>query len=739
MTWPLAAHLDTAASDLGDPILNAWIIDWDCHALLHAPLRIFDAPAFYPSKYPLAYSENMIGIALAVLPLHVFGASALTKYNVALLLGYAFSAWAGFLLARLVTRNNLAAFVAGLLYGFVPYKLEHLAHIQIIWSAWPALTFAAIVAYRRTASWRNVALLASTFVFAAITNIYFFLFTGAAAALTFVLIAVAERRDRAFWLRLAASLAIAALVLVPILRPYSEVSKTYNMRRGAGESRGASAMPLDWLMTSERSRLYGPLIDRDLVQPERGLFPGLLLPFFSLGAFLLIPRRRDDVAPAAARKPPRWLDAIIVLLALLTYFGMIVPSSGAFGTATNPAMLLTIAIVARLAIKLPRSLGEGNLRTAIASSRFPLELWIAALWIVIGVLGSFGMRTFFHNFLFHHLPGFRATRVPPRWAIIAYSGLAVWAAAAIAQLRPKRRFAALQIAALLVVLALIDVWPHVRWEHALTAQAPVDRWIASEKPGPFFLIPANRFDAIYDGLLRNTTHHQPMFNGLSGFEPPLHRELRDHTLSDNSLDLLERNGCRYVIVRPEWAGFEALAIFAWLQQHIADGRLAFVRRFDYGPSGDWVFALTHVEKNWIRFRPPPSRDGAGFTEDEELARLLDGKQTYSGVTFGRVFQPRIYSAASGPLTVAGRALSPHGIREVNVLVDNDRFRYPATLFADAATSAGYPWYPATPKPSFTVTIPKRPRGVWRYTDVQVEIVDGRGEKTLLHDIPITWR
>ena len=39
MTWPLATHLSTAVPDLGDPLLNAWIVDWVCHALTHAPLQ----------------------------------------------------------------------------------------------------------------------------------------------------------------------------------------------------------------------------------------------------------------------------------------------------------------------------------------------------------------------------------------------------------------------------------------------------------------------------------------------------------------------------------------------------------------------------------------------------------------------------------------------------------------------------------------------------------------------------
>src|SRR5437763_10629968 len=112
MTWPLAIRLNTAVADLGDPILNVFIIDWDCHALLHAPLSIFNPPVFHPAKYPLAYSENMIAIAAAVLPFHAAGVPPIGVYNIAVLLGLALSAYAGYVLARMVA-GEMPALIAG--------------------------------------------------------------------------------------------------------------------------------------------------------------------------------------------------------------------------------------------------------------------------------------------------------------------------------------------------------------------------------------------------------------------------------------------------------------------------------------------------------------------------------------------------------------------------------------------------------------------------------------------------
>ncbi|HMC21942.1 MAG TPA: hypothetical protein VKL19_08855, partial [Thermoanaerobaculia bacterium] len=72
-TWPLAIRLSTGTSDLGDPLLNTWIVDWDMYAATHSVSNIFQAPIFYPGKYPLAYSENLFGIAIVALPFYLAG------------------------------------------------------------------------------------------------------------------------------------------------------------------------------------------------------------------------------------------------------------------------------------------------------------------------------------------------------------------------------------------------------------------------------------------------------------------------------------------------------------------------------------------------------------------------------------------------------------------------------------------------------------------------------------------
>jgi hypothetical protein len=92
----------------------------------------------------------------------------------------------------------------------------------------------------------------------------------------------------------------------------------------------------------------------------------------------------------------------------------------------------------------------------------------------------------------------------------------------------------------------------------------------------------------------------------------------------------------------------------------------------------------------------------------------------------------------GPMTISGWAMSPYGVREVNVLIDSGRRRVTAGLFARKDVSDLYPWYPQTPKPAFATRL-RRPKGVPVETNVQIEIVDGRGQRTLLPDVLVVWR
>jgi hypothetical protein len=246
-------------------------------------------------------------------------------------------------------------------------------------------------------------------------------------------------------------------------------------------------------------------------------------------------------------------------------------------------------------------------------------------------------------------------------------------------------------------------------------------------------------EVMYPYALRATVHHQKTFNGISSFEPPVHWQLRSVPLGTKWLDILESYSCRFLLFRPDWTlQTERDETFAFLRAAMAEGRLVFLRRFDHGMHGDWLFALPRIDPDWERHRPPAEPNAAGFTPAEELARLLNNQPTYNGSLFGNIETPGSNESVSGTLQVKGWALSPHGIRSVTVLVDSARHRIPAMLVERPDASGMFPWYPRTPRPGFVASIPK-PRGVGSETDVQVEVVDGSGAVLRLPDVLVNWK
>lgn len=340
---------------------------------------------------------------------------------------------------------------------------------------------------------------------------------------------------------------------------------------------------------------------------------------------------------------------------------------------------------------------------------------LGASWALLGFIGSLGLRTPFYRALFDFVPGFRAIRVPARFANIAYVGLAMLIAVAAAHLSQRRRW----VGAVIAIALVIDLQANVRWYMAPTNVRAVDEWAASARPPAILELPFTEQDAEYEVLLRATAHHRPIVNGVSGFAPPEYRRLvalaRDW--SPELMPELRRIGVSHLIVRGNAAD---APMKRWLGAMLDRGDIGFVQRFaDTSGSGDWLF-----------------RVGAR-ADSPEVRAMLAGRNTYNAATFGALTSP-ISRAAKGPVTFRGVAISPYGVKAVNLLFNAGAIRIPAVTKPEPSISRSVPWYDATTRPSFELTIPSRPRGVHIHTDVQVEIIDGRGGRTLLDDRWLDW-
>jgi hypothetical protein len=226
----------------------------------------------------LALSEHLAGIGFLATPLQLVGASAVTAYNVALILSFALSAFFAFLLARQIVDREagvwirrMAGVCAGLAYGFAPYRAGQLAHLQVLTSQWMPLALLAMHLYLAGGRRRWLTLLAGAWIVQALSNGYYFLFFPVLVGLWlawFVDWRHAWRRG----LAIAATVIAASLLLVPVLLKYAAVHRALGLARTRGEMTLFSATPASFLHTSGMLVFWPSSAARNT---EDFLFPGI--------------------------------------------------------------------------------------------------------------------------------------------------------------------------------------------------------------------------------------------------------------------------------------------------------------------------------------------------------------------------------------------------------------------------------------------------------------------------------
>ena len=297
MTWPLAPNLATAVAHPGDPFINSWILDWEWYALAHRGAALFHGNIFHPLPYTIAFSENMLGILMVMLPMFIAGAPILVIYNSAVLLGFALSGYAMALLGRRLTGSVGAGIVAGIFFAFVPWRFTHLTHLQHLWTLWLPLLLLALLRLREKPTAGNAALFAGAFVMNGLTNLHWLAFGSVAIAGAFLILTFfrGEETKRAAALGIAA-MAVGSAALVPVLVPYWKAGKLYGLRGDAGETLEYSSTLHGWTVASLHNRLWGPLTNDGSTNPEHWAFPGALVLVLALVGIVFAMKRERAIA-----------------------------------------------------------------------------------------------------------------------------------------------------------------------------------------------------------------------------------------------------------------------------------------------------------------------------------------------------------------------------------------------------------------------------------------------------------
>jgi hypothetical protein len=606
-TWPLVRGPGRdVAWDLGDSILNMWIVAWDCEQLkaivsgdVGRIATFFDTNIFYPEPLTLAYSDHLIAQAIQIFPIYVASGNPILCYNLLFLSTIVLSGLGMYLLVRELTGHALAAFVAGLVFAFAPYRLAQSSHLQVLSSQWMPFVLYGLTRYFSTRRVRPLVGASAALVAQNLSSGYYLLFFAPFAALYALWDSWRHGllRDRRTWMHLCVAGAGVAIVTAPFLLPYAAIRD--EVSRTGFEVGRYSADVYSYATAFPEQRIWGRLMQA-FPKGEGELFPGavpLLLALIGILAWResrapyadpigFAPQARlapqEKSAPqVSSSRAPRWIIVVLVIAAILHATAAIVVllirrvtiDLGLFTLRMTDIsqLLLRAAIAYGLALFLSPGLRSRTAAFMRSRGFFVLAL-LATAWLSLGpspeALGRPINLASPYRLLFEYVPGFGGLRVPARFAMVGALMLAVLAGYGASVLARGRigRVVLLALAAVFLLEAthvpftVNAMTPTTRYnlpEPRLyrPARAPVIyKEVAQRAPGSVLVeLPLGYADFDLRAMYYSLVHHRPLLNGYSGFftvdykrlelvvsELPRHPEV--------TLDALRARGATHAIV-----------------------------------------------------------------------------------------------------------------------------------------------------------------------------------------------
>jgi hypothetical protein len=533
MLYPLSLHLNDAAVDKADPLLNAWILAWDARALTRQPGALFDANIFYPYSRTLAYSETLLGLVPFAAPIIWLTGNPLLAVNVLCLLSFVLCGWGMFALVYRLTREWWAALIAGVIFAYVPYRFAHVSRLQLVTAQWIPLAFLFLDRLVERKAWRDWALLALVFNLQMLSSYYYGLFASVSLAVLLIGYWLTQRRsfDRKFVVQLLALGLITLAVNAPFVLPYFTVARDMNFQRSLEDAVRGGADLMDFVTVPPENWLYGSLTSawRQGWWYEHVSFPGLLA--CALGMMGLV----SGMSRRARTRP-------------VIHYGLLLLAA------------------------------------------FVLMLGPALRW-----RGQTVLTPMPYTLLYEFVPGFRGLRQPARFSIIAVLALSVlagygfiWLARRVPERWARNRLAPRSVLGALAAGIVMMEYTSVPVPFVTVPtgdQIPaVYRWLA-QQAGEFSVLelPLRTDLRETEGprLYFSTFHWKRLVNGYSGWHTPVYTKLLGYTgkfPDEPSLRWIVGIGVQYVIVHRAQLTPEELA---WLDAQVgkyADG-LALAQSF----------------------------------------------------------------------------------------------------------------------------------------------------------------
>jgi F5/8 type C domain-containing protein len=518
ITWPLVLHPGSVVpNDLGDPLLNIWLMAWNARVV---PLTAawWNTPQFFPIDGTMAFSEHLLGLSVITTPVILSSGNPLLGYNAAFFLSFVLGALSAYFLSYSISGRHDCAFVAGLAFGFAPYRMAQLAHVQVLSAYWMPLALAGLHLYFQDRRTRWVVLFAAAWLMQALACGYY-LFYLSVLVILWLLWFAAGRERAASVARVVFAWAVAIALMGPLLYGYWKYQRAYGLRRGPDEIMAFSADVASLLKAPGNLRLWGWLDVAD--RPESTLFPGITAVVLTIAGLAIAwgtmaGHRVRRLAVSRVLVGGGLICTAVAASAL--YFGNWKVQIGGLrllsvGVPHKPFSLALLFFTAAAALH-PAVRTAWLRRSALAF----YALAAAVMWLFsLGPQPTLMNRPFIYKAPYAWLmmvPGVDGVRVPARFWMLAVLCLAVAAGLAVRQLTARWPRLGPMLPVLACLGLLSDSWPAAMRMYSPPDMRPSHARATARLELPIY--PAHDTIVLY----RATEHRRPTFNGYSGYFAP---------------------------------------------------------------------------------------------------------------------------------------------------------------------------------------------------------------------------
>ncbi len=297
----------------GDAGIYFWLIDEIPSSL--SLRNWFETSAFYPYSKTLAWSDNFIIPSLLAQLFQLLGLNKIASYNLLLLFAQAANGFSLYLLAYLISRRRLAAFLGGALFCTLSYFSSQLGHPQLqFFFVIPLGVFLFYLAVQKN-SFLSYLCLTVFVALSFLVAVYYALFLSYSIAFFYLchLFLHPEHFQKGKLGDLFFATLISAFVLLPFLLPYFQVASVFG-KRELYEAYYLSAHALSYLSFSDWSIPYSSTSALSGSEAVFGI--GIVLPVLALLMLL---------SSLKASKLRRALIVFGIALALCFFFSSLKP------------------------------------------------------------------------------------------------------------------------------------------------------------------------------------------------------------------------------------------------------------------------------------------------------------------------------------------------------------------------------------------------------------------------------